>query len=343
MRFRIVVCRLAGAGAAAIAALHMPLAAAQSWRPDKPVELVIPTAPGANNDRMIRIIQKIMQEQKLVTSPVLALNKPGGNQHLSFLYLVQKGADPHALLLSNSTIFTNELSGISPHPHTALTPVSLLVIESNAFTVHASSPMKSMRDLMERLAANPESVSFAMPARGGVVHLTTAAAAKVWGIDAKRLKVVVFKASGESMTGLAGGHVDVMVSSLASVMPHAKAERCACSASPRHNDAAAPLPTCRRCASKASRPMALRRGADCTAPKGSRPRSSASGRNRSRAFSKARSGRRASKRTISRRSSSEAVNSPDISKENSRRRRLSWPTWEWPSSEPRSRDERRIL
>ena len=248
MRFRIVICRLACAGVAAIAALHAPLAAAQSWRPDKPVELVIPTAPGANNDRMIRIIQKIMQEQKLVTSPVLALNKPGGNQHLSFLYLVQKGSDPHALLLSNSTIFTNELSGISPHPHTALTPVSLLVIESNAFTVHANSPMKSMRDLMERLAANPESVSFAMPARGGVVHLTTAAAAKAWGIDAKRLKVVVFKASGESMTGLAGGHVDVMVSSLASVMPHAKAGTLrvlGISAAQRRGGAAANVPTLR--------------------------------------------------------------------------------------------------
>jgi putative tricarboxylic transport membrane protein len=208
---------------AALATLQVTAASAQSWRPEKPVELVIPTAPGANNDRMIRIIQKVMQDQKLMSTPVLALNRAGGNQHLAFLYLVQKGADPHALLLSNSTIFTNELSGVSPHPHTALTPVSLLVIENNAFTVHANSPMKSMRDLMERLAANPESVSFAMPARYGVVHLTAAAAAKVSGIDPKRLKVVVFKTSGESITGLAGGHVDVMVSSLASVMPHAKA------------------------------------------------------------------------------------------------------------------------
>jgi putative tricarboxylic transport membrane protein len=235
-------------GAAALAALNAPLAAAQAWRPDKPVELVIPTAPGANNDRMIRLIQRIMQDQKIVASPVVALNKPGGNQHLSFLYLVQKGTDPHALLLSNSTIFTNELSGVSPHPHTALTPVSLLVIESNAFTVHPNSPMKSMRDLMDRLAANPESVSFAMPARGGVVHLTTAAAAKVSGIDPKRLKVVVFKASGESMTALGGGHVDVMVSSLASVMPHAKAGTLrvlGISARERRGGAAANVPTLR--------------------------------------------------------------------------------------------------
>ena len=235
-------------GVAAIAALHAPLAFSQQWRPDKAIELVIPTAPGANNDRMIRLIQKVMQDQKLVSTPVLALNRPGGNQHLSFLYLVQKGSDPHALLLSNSTIFANELSGVSPHPHSALTPVSLLVIESNAFTVQANSPMKSMRDLMDRLAANPDSVSFAMPARGGVPHLTSAAAAKASGIDPKRLKVIVFKASGESITALAGGHVDVMVSSLASVMQHAKAGTLrvlGIAARERRGGAAADVPTLR--------------------------------------------------------------------------------------------------
>src|SRR5687768_16847948 len=130
-----------------------------AWKPDKPVELVIPTGPGANNDRMIRIIQKVIQEQKLVTTPVLAVNKTGGNQHLSVVYLGQKGADAHTLLLTNPTLFTNELTGISPQHYTALTPLALLVVESNAFTVNANSPMKTMRDLVERLKANPESIS----------------------------------------------------------------------------------------------------------------------------------------------------------------------------------------
>lgn len=234
--------------ALAAAALYAAPAPAQSWRPDKPVELIIPTAPGANNDRMIRIIQKILQDHKLVATPVLAVNRPGGNQHLAVLYLTQKGADAHALLLSNPTLFTNELSGISTQHHSALTPVSLLVVESNAFTVHANSPLKSMRDLIERLRTNPESVSFAMPSRGGVPHLTAAAAAKVSGIDPKKLKVVVFKTSGESITGLAGGHVDVMVSSLASVIPHAKAGTLrvlGIAAQQRRSGAASSVPTLR--------------------------------------------------------------------------------------------------
>jgi putative tricarboxylic transport membrane protein len=197
---------------------------------------------------MVRIIQKVLQDHKLIQTPIVALNKPGGNQHLSVVYLGQKGADPHTILLTNPTLFTNELSGISPQHHTALTPISLLVVESNAFTVHASSPLKGMRDLMERIKGNPDSVSFAMPSRGGVPHLTAGAAAKAYGLDAKRLKVVVFKTSGESITGLAGGHVDVMVSSLASVMPHVKAGSLrvlGIAARERRGGAAANVPTLR--------------------------------------------------------------------------------------------------
>lgn len=239
---------LAAGAALALSALSYDAWSQGTWRPEKPVELIIPTGPGANNDRMVRIVQKVLQDQKLVTTPISALNKPGGNQYLSVVYVTQKGADPHVLLLTNPSLITNDLSGISPQPYTTLTPVTLLVVESNAFTVHANSPLKGMRDLVERLKAAPESVSFAMPSRGGVPHLTAAAAAKAGGADAKKLKVVVFKTSGESMTGLAGGHVDVMVSSLASVMPQVKAGTLrvlGIAAQQRRGGAAANIPTLR--------------------------------------------------------------------------------------------------
>lgn len=218
------------------------------WRPEKPVELIVPTAPGANNDRMVRIVQKVLQDQKLVTTPILALNKPGGNQYLAVVYLGQRGADPHYVLLTNPTVFTNELTGVTQQHYTSLTPLALLLVESNAITVRADSPMKNARDLMDRLKADPDSVSFAMPSRGGVPHLTLGAAVKASGLDPKRLKVVVFKASGESVTALSGGHIHVMVSSLASVVPHVKAGKLrvlAIAARERRGGAAANVPTLR--------------------------------------------------------------------------------------------------
>ena len=234
--------------AALLCALAAPAWGQSAWKPEKPVELIIPTGPGANNDRMVRIIQKVLQDQKRVTTPVLAVNKPGGNQQLAVIYLGQRGADPHSLLLTNPTIFTNELTGVTQQHYTALTPIALLLVESNAITVKADSPMKNMRDLMDRLKADPDAVSFAMPSRGGVPHLALAAAVKAAGLDPKKLKVVVFKASGESITAVSGGHVHAMVSSLASVMPQVKAGSLrvlAIAARERRGGAAANVPTLR--------------------------------------------------------------------------------------------------
>jgi putative tricarboxylic transport membrane protein len=58
-----------------------------------------------------------------------------------------------------------------------------------------------------------------MPSRGGQTHLTAAVAVRAAGLDPRRMKVVVFKGSGESMAAVLGGHVEVMVSSSGSVLP----------------------------------------------------------------------------------------------------------------------------
>jgi len=219
-----------------------------AWRPDKTLELIVPTSPGGNNDRMVRLVQKVLQEQKLVTTPVLVLNKAGGNQHLAVIYIDQHAADPHYVLMTNPTILSNDLNGLAKQPYTHLTPLALMIVESNAFSVSAESPMKNLRDLIARLKADPTSVSFAMPSRGGVPHLALAATVKAAGVDPKKLKVVVLKASGESLTAIAGGHIDVMVSSLASVMGTVQAGKMrvlGITAKERRAGAAANIPTVR--------------------------------------------------------------------------------------------------
>ena len=62
---------------------------------------------------MVRVIQKIMQDQKLVPTPVVVMNKPGGNQTLGTVYVRQHANDPHYLLYSTSQVFGAEITGLS--------------------------------------------------------------------------------------------------------------------------------------------------------------------------------------------------------------------------------------
>jgi putative tricarboxylic transport membrane protein len=190
-----------------------------AWKPEKQVEIVLPTAPGGGNDAVARLMAKVLQEQKLVLTPILVVNKPGGNQALSVTYLAQHAGDPHFLLQATSTLFTNQIQGLTTARYGDFPPLGLAFIDYSAFMVPANSPFKSMRDLIDRLKTEPESVAFSVVARGGTSHAVLAAAAKAAGIDPKRLKLVVYKTSAEATTALMGGHIQAAVSSAAGSTP----------------------------------------------------------------------------------------------------------------------------
>ena len=193
------------------------------WRPDKPVEIVTSSAAGGSNDRVARKIQKIMQDEKLVPAPVSVLNKPGGNQTLSRAYLQQHPGDAHYFDIGNPTLISNHIMGITQQHYSDFTAVALLINEYTVFTVRADSPLRNARDLIARLKADPESISIGVSNLGGTNHLTLSMAAKAGGVDPRKLKVVVFKTNAESTTALMGAHIQLVASSVPSVIGQVRA------------------------------------------------------------------------------------------------------------------------
>ena len=188
------------------------VAIAQSWKPEKTVEVVVSSAPGGSNDQVARMIQKIAQEQKLVPVPITVLNKPGGNQTISRTYINQFPGNAHYLEIGNPTLIANTISGLQQF--TDFTPVALMINEFTAFTVRADSPLRNAQDLVAQLRKDTESVSVGISNRGGTNHLALSMLAKVAGVDARRLKVVVFKTNAEGLTAIMGGHIQLVASAV---------------------------------------------------------------------------------------------------------------------------------
>lgn len=205
--------------AAAVGAAH----AQGSWRPEKAVEIIVPTAAGGINDQIARLMQKVWQDEKLLGVPAVILNKPGGNQSLAVIYLTQKAPDPHYLLYATATVFTNQLAGLTPLGYTDLTPLACLVVDYSVITVAADSPIRTMRDLIERLKADPGALAFGMVSRGGPNHLALSQAVRSAGIDPRKLKTVVFKTNAESHMAVVGGHIQAVVSSVSAALPQVQA------------------------------------------------------------------------------------------------------------------------
>jgi len=194
-------------------------AAGQSWRPEKNVELIVPGGAGGGQDRTARIMQKIMQEG-LVPTTVTVVNRPGGGSNLAYVHLNQFAGDGHYLASATATLLTNHILGASPLNYTHFTPVSVLYGEYIGFAVRADGPFKSGRDIIERMKAAPDTVSFAFgTSAGNANHIGIALVLKAAGIDAARMKTVVFKASIEAATALMGGHVDVVATPMSTYVP----------------------------------------------------------------------------------------------------------------------------
>lgn len=197
---------------------------AQGWKPEKHVELIVPFAPGAGVDNTARMMHKIWSAMRLVETTSTVVNKPGGGGNIGFIYTSQHTGDPHFVTLGSSTLLTNHIVGTSQFSHADFTPLALILSENIVFSVKADSPLRSGRDLVQRLRGDPQALSISVgSALGNINHITLAAVAKAAGIEAKRLKVVATGSSGEGMMMLLGGHVDISVSTLGAIVPQIEA------------------------------------------------------------------------------------------------------------------------
>ncbi len=206
------------------ALLNCAQAAAPAWKPEKAVEIVAQSGPGGGTDLTARLIQKILQDRRLVEVPVTVANKVGGGGNVGLAYLAQRPPDGLCLEVATALLLTNRIIGTSTYHYTDFTTIAQLNSEYVAFAVRADSPIRNGRDLLEMLKRDATSLSIAVgTSLGGANHIAAAMAARAAGADARKLKTVVFKSSVESVVALLGGHVDLVVSSASLLAPQFRA------------------------------------------------------------------------------------------------------------------------
>jgi len=209
-----------------LAALLCAAAAAHAqpaWRPEKSVEIIIGTSPGGPQDRLGRTLQKVLQESRLVEVPVSVENKPGGGGAVALAALAQRTGGS-TLMINAPTMLNNQITGKSPLPYTDFTALAILGIEYECVAVRADSPLKSAKELVDRLKKDPSALSVSIgTSLGNAGHLAYALAMKAAGVDIKKLKTVAFNSAGDGITALLGGHIDLASTPPSAVLQHVQA------------------------------------------------------------------------------------------------------------------------
>ncbi len=207
--------------AAVAASVHA--AAAPDWKPEKAIEIVVGVTAGGPADTSARMLQKILQDKRLVGVPVSVSNRAGANNALAWLYLNQHAADAHYIAMTLPNIVTNRITGSHELSFADVTPLAQLNSEHIVFAVKADSPLKTGTELIARLKANPASLTIAFSNIGSANHIGAGLVMKTAGLDVKKMKFVAFKGASEAVTALLGGHVDVMASSASTATPQVQA------------------------------------------------------------------------------------------------------------------------
>ena len=196
-------------------------AGAQAWVPQKNVEIVVGSAPGGSNDKTARAVEKIVTGKKLLPGTLTVVNKPGGGGNLQLSYMAQHAGDPHFMMVTTPTLLSAHITGNSPLGHADFTPIASMVNDYVVYAVNAESPIKTGKDLVERLKKDPRSVSMGFSTGLGTHnHIAAALLMKTIGGDPKVLKVVAFKGAAEAITTLMGGHIDLVTTAAGNVAPH---------------------------------------------------------------------------------------------------------------------------
>ncbi len=218
---------------------------AQSWKPEKNIEILIGLTPGSSQDRTGRSLQKVWQDTKALNVPVNVVNRPGGGGQVALTALAQHAGDAHYFYIASPTVVTRYLTGLGTFHFTDFTPLALFGNQYLAAAVRPESAVKSARDLMGRLKRDPYTFSIGINSAGGTLHIMAGLLVRAAGGDPRKARITAFQ-GGELMTAGMGGHVEAIVTVASNILPHVesgKLNMLAVAAPKRLTGALASVPT----------------------------------------------------------------------------------------------------
>ena len=195
--------------AVALAAALVSPAFAQKF-PDKPVTIVVPFPPGGGTDALARIMQPSLNA--MWGQPVIVENKPGAAGAIGGDYVAQQKADGYTLLMSST-------AGITEKNVAKFAPITLVSASPYVVVVNPKVPAKNIAELVAYGKKNAGKLSYGSSGVGAASHLSAELFKSMSGVD---MLHVPYKGTGQAVTDLLGGQIDVMFAPAETVMQHVK-------------------------------------------------------------------------------------------------------------------------
>jgi putative tricarboxylic transport membrane protein len=175
-------------------------------------KIMAPAGPGGGWDQTARTMQTALQDEK-ISGSVQVTNVPGAGGTIGLAQFVNAAAGKADELIVGGYVMVGAiLTNKSPVTLDQITPIARLTGEFEAIVVPAASPIQDMAGLVEKLKADPGSVSWGGGSAGGTDHITAGLIAKAVGVDPTKVNYIAFSGGGEALAAILGNQVTVGIS-----------------------------------------------------------------------------------------------------------------------------------
>jgi tripartite-type tricarboxylate transporter receptor subunit TctC len=202
---------------------HPEPAAAQGDYPDRPITVVAPFPPGGVADLTARPVAAALE--KTLKNPVGVVNKTGAAGAVGMSFVANSKPDGYTLLLALSSISiipeADKLFDRKPaYSVEQLTPIALISADPTILVARADRPWTTVKELVDDAKRRPNEISYSSSGIYGTLHLAMEMFAHAADV---KLKHVPYTGAGPALNAILGGHVDLLASGPAVVIPHIKA------------------------------------------------------------------------------------------------------------------------
>ena len=188
--------------------LLAPLSAsAADIYPNKSIKVIVPFPPGGGADTLIRLIAPMIGE--LWKQSLVIENRPGASGFIGADLVAQSPADGYTLLMGSTAAVTEKNIA-------QFAPVALVSASPYVVTINPSLNITSIKALITYAKANPGKVRYGSSGPGSASHLSGELFAAMAGVT---LLHVPYKGTGQALTDLLAGHIDLMFAPAQTVMP----------------------------------------------------------------------------------------------------------------------------
>jgi tripartite-type tricarboxylate transporter receptor subunit TctC len=198
-----------------LAALAANAVFAQSY-PEKSMRMIVPFSAGAGSDLLGRLIARKLQEAWGQT--MIVENRPGGGTIIGVDMAAKAPPDGYTLVVVTPSFIINA-TGIKKLPYDSIkdfAPVTLFASSPLLLVAHPSLPVKTVPELIALATARPSQITYGSAGNGSPTHLGM----EVFRSAGAVMTHVPYKGAAPGVIDLLGGHVQVMLTTLAFVKPH---------------------------------------------------------------------------------------------------------------------------